>query len=57
MIRLPWICSALFVFGMLVAAAARSYQDDDAAALRLAEPDFTLVALRRQLHACPRAPA
>jgi len=48
--RLPWICSALFMFGMLVAAAAPARaQDDDAAALRLAEPDFTLVALPTSL--------
>ncbi|MEP7308857.1 MAG: DUF5777 family beta-barrel protein [Acidobacteriota bacterium] len=54
MTRLPWICTALLVFGTLLAgpSPARA-QDDDAAALRLAEPDFTLIALPTSLRLPP----
>jgi hypothetical protein len=42
--RLPTICGALLTLALGVSAPVRA-QDDDAAALRLAEPDFTLIAL------------
>jgi hypothetical protein len=46
--RLPTICGALVTLALSVAAPVRA-QDDDAAALRLAEPDFTLIALPTSL--------
>jgi len=48
--RLRFVCTALFVLGTLLAVpgAARA-QDDDPKALKLAEPDFTLIALPTSL--------
>ena len=50
MTRLSFVCTTLFVLGFLMGlpAAARA-QSDDAEALSLAQPDFTLVALPTSL--------
>ena len=48
MTRLPWVCTALLLFGTLWPLPARA-QDDDAAALKLAEPDFTVITLPTSL--------
>ena len=39
----------MLAFGLLTGASPALAQDDDAAALRLAEPDFTLIALPTSL--------
>jgi hypothetical protein len=50
MTRLPWVSGTLLAAALLLGGPvpARA-QDDDAAALRLAEPDFTLIALPTSL--------
>ena len=50
MTRLPFIWTAVLTFGISLAVppSARA-QEDDAEALKLAEPDFTLIALPTSL--------
>ena len=50
MTRLRFVCTLVVVCGLMLAAPAPARaQDDDAAALKLAEPDFTLLALPTSL--------
>lgn len=50
MTQLPLVCTTALMLGMLVAAPTRARaQDDDAAALKPAEPDFTLIGLPSSL--------
>jgi hypothetical protein len=48
--RLPFVCTAVLIAGMLLAASTPVLaQADDAEALKLAEPDFTLIGLPTSL--------
>ena len=50
MTRPPFVCTAVLMFGVLFAAPVPlRAQDDDAGALKLAEPDFTLIGLPTSL--------
>ena len=50
MTRLPFVCTGSLLFGILLALPARAHAPgDDAEALKVAEPDFTLMSLPTSL--------